>query len=96
MEVEGPLITSWRLVDGKAYYFVHNLSDKAVRGARMQLHGTPRDGEAKARGEGRSVSYQGREMVDDFGAYETHIYEIGDVGGKASLSAVFSRNRIRD
>lgn len=97
MEVEAPLITSWRLVDGKAYYFVLNMSEKPIRSARMQLHGVAKDGEARVRGENRTVAYSSRVIVDDFAAFETHIYEIGGGGGgNASLSSVFSQQRVEE
>ena len=99
MEVDGPLITSWRLVDGKAYYFVLNLSDKPVQNARMQLYGVPKNGEALVRGEKRTVAFADRVMVDDFGAFETHIYEIGGEPAAASVPSApvpntFSQKRV--
>jgi hypothetical protein len=75
--MEAPLEGTWRQVGNKKYFIVMNFSGKALRGAKVGFYGAGNSGKVTVRGEGRSLSMSGASVTDSFGAYETHIYEIG-------------------
>ena len=76
LDVSGNLEGTWRVAGGKKYFVVLNLSDKAVKGAKVGFSGVGRTGTVKVRGEARSLEMRGGQVEDDFGAYEAHVYEI--------------------
>ena len=54
-----------------------NFSGKAVKGAKIGFVGAGKSGTVNVRGESRSLAMTRGSISDDFGAYETHIYQIG-------------------
>jgi hypothetical protein len=63
-------------VGNKKYFFVMNFSAKSVKGAKIGMVGAGKGGTVDVRGEGRSLAMARGSISDDFGAYETHIYEV--------------------
>jgi hypothetical protein len=77
LNVSAPLEGTWRQVGNKKYFIVMNFSAKAVKGVKVGFVGAGKSGVVKVRGEPRSLAMARGAISDDFGAYETHIYQIG-------------------
>jgi len=77
LNLPAPLEGSWRQVGNKKYFIVMNYSAKAVRGAKIGLVGAGKGGSVSVHGESRSLAMSRGTISDNFGAYETHIYEVG-------------------
>jgi hypothetical protein len=52
-------------------------SAKPMKGAKIGIIGAGQSGEVTVRGENRSLEMARGAISDSFGAYETHVYEIG-------------------
>lgn len=78
MEVKAPLEAGWRKAsDGTVYFIVLNTSDKDLKAQKLAIKGMSPSGPAKVFRENREVKVNaGGEIVDDFQAYETHVYRV--------------------
>jgi hypothetical protein len=77
LTLSAPLEGTWRQVGNKKYFIVENFSVKAVKGAKIGIYGAGMSGTVNVRGENRSLAMSRGQVSDSFGAYETHIYEVG-------------------
>jgi len=76
LNMKAPLQGTWRQVGNKKYFIVENFSAKPVRAAKIGFYGAGKTGTVTVRGENRSLQLSRGAISDNFGAYETHIYEI--------------------
>jgi len=77
LNMSSPLEGTWRQVGNKKYFIVENFSAKPVKGAKIGFYGAGMSGTVSVRGESRSLQMARGTISDSFGAYETHIYEMG-------------------
>jgi hypothetical protein len=77
LNMSAPLEGTWRQVGNKKYFIVMNFSAKPLRGAKIGFVGAGKSGTVSVRGESRSLQMARGSISDNFGAYETHIYEVG-------------------
>ena len=71
-----PLQVAWRSSAGHSYFFVLNLSPKAVGHQTIALRGIGSATSATVYGENRTVKISGNAITDDFGPYAVHIYQV--------------------
>lgn len=74
MTLTGSLEGSWRIYQGKVYYFVLNFSHTATNGAHVALNGIGGLGVDVA-DESRSLLLNAGTITDNFAPYQLHIYE---------------------
>ncbi|HEV8291556.1 MAG TPA: beta-galactosidase, partial [Tepidisphaeraceae bacterium] len=77
LNMSAPLEGTWRQVGNKKYFIVMNFSAKPLRAAKIGFVGAGKGGTVSVRGESRSLAMTRGSISDNFGAYETHIYEVG-------------------
>jgi hypothetical protein len=71
-----PLQVAWRSSAGHSYFFVLNLSPRAVDHQTIALTGIGSATSATVYGEGRTVKISSNTMTDSFGPYAIHIYQV--------------------
>ena len=71
-----PLQVAWRSSAGHSYFFVLNLSPRAVNHQTIALRGIGSATSATVYGENRAVKISGNAITDNFGPYAVHIYQI--------------------
>lgn len=67
---------TWRLYNGKKYFFVLNTTTQTLSGQQMQLVNTS-GSSAAVEGENRSVGISNGTITDSFAPYEMHAYVVG-------------------
>ena len=72
-----PLEATWRIYNGKSYFFVFNMSPNALSAQSVTLNGIAPSAAANVEGEGRSVALQNASLTDNFAPYELHVYSVG-------------------
>ena len=70
----GTIETSWRIFNGKKYYFTLNLSGNAVNNVSLATTGLTPSTTLAVDGESRNVTLQNGSIVDSFKPYEMHVY----------------------
>ena len=70
----GTIETSWRIFNGKKYYFTLNLSANAVSNVSLATTGLAPSTTLAVDGESRNVTLQNGNIVDSFKPYEMHVY----------------------
>ncbi|HUL25178.1 MAG TPA: hypothetical protein VLW44_05340 [Streptosporangiaceae bacterium] len=75
-----PLQVAWRSSSGHSYFFVLNLSDSTLNGQLIKLTGVGSATSAAVYGENRTVPIRASTLIDNFGPYAIHIYEIPPAG----------------
>ncbi len=70
----GTIETSWRIFNGKKYYFTLNLSANAVSNVSLATTGLAPATTLAVDGENRSVTLQNGNIIDSFKPYEMHVY----------------------
>ncbi len=76
LNMKAPLEGTWRQVGNKKYFIVENFSPKPLKAAKIGFYGAGKSGTVTVRGENRSLQLSRGAISDNFGAYETHIYQI--------------------
>lgn len=71
-----PLQVAWRSSAGHSYFFVLNLSPRAVNHQVIALRGIGSAASATVYGENRTVPISGNTIADNFGPYAVHIYQV--------------------
>jgi len=71
-----PLQVAWRSSAGHSYFFVLNLSPRAVDRQTIALSGIGPATSATVYGEDRAVKISSNTMTDSFGPYAVHIYQV--------------------
>jgi hypothetical protein len=71
-----PLQVAWRSSAGHSYFFVLNLSPRAVSQQAIRLRGIGSAASATVYGENRTVPISGNTITDNFGPYAIHIYQV--------------------
>ena len=71
-----PLQVAWRSSAGHSYFFVLNLSPRAVSHQGIRLRGIGSAASATIYGENRAVPISGSTITDNFGPYAIHIYQV--------------------
>jgi hypothetical protein len=71
-----PLQVAWRSSAGHSYFFVLNLSPRAVSHQAIRLKGIGSAASATVYGENRTVPISGGTITDNFGPYAVHIYQV--------------------
>ncbi|HXZ74475.1 MAG TPA: hypothetical protein VEH31_26910, partial [Streptosporangiaceae bacterium] len=71
-----PLQVAWRSSAGHSYFFVLNLSPRAVSHQAIALRGVGSAASATVYGENRTVPISGNTISDNFGPYAVHIYQV--------------------
>jgi hypothetical protein len=71
-----PFQVAWRSSSGQSYFFVLNLSDRAVSNQTIKLSGIGSATSATVYGENRTVPISSDTITDNFGPYAIHIYQI--------------------
>ena len=71
-----PLQMAWRSSSGHSYFFVLNLSPKALNHQTIALSGIGSAASATVYGENRTVPISSNTITDNFGPYAVHIYQI--------------------
>ncbi len=70
----GAIETSWRIFNGKKYYFTLNLSANTVSNVSLATTGLAPSTTLAVDGESRNVTLQNGNIVDTFKPYEMHVY----------------------
>lgn len=70
-----PLQVAWRSSAGHSYFFVLNLSPRAVNNQKIALRGVGPATSATVYGENRTVPISSNTITDNFGPYAVHIYQ---------------------
>jgi len=71
-----PLQLAWRSSAGRSYFFVLNLSPRAVSHQAITLRGVGSAASAAVYGENRTVPISNNTITDNFGPYAVHIYQV--------------------
>ena len=71
-----PIQVAWRSSSGHSYFFALNLSDTAVSGQPIKLTGIGSAAFATVYGENRKLQVFNGTVVDNFGPYAVHIYQV--------------------
>ena len=87
MTLTGGLEGSWRISNGKAYYFVLNFSHSSTKRGAITLPGLPTGTVLTAVDESRTLTDKNGGIVDNFKPYQLHIYEATAPVGLTNLGS---------
>ena len=87
LNLPGGLEATWRVYQGKLYYFVLNFSHSAANQAKVTLTGLSGTNAISVTNEGRDLSATAGTITDTFAPYQLHIYETTTPVGFTSLMA---------